>query len=362
MGAADATPQEKSVTRTRAVALLALLILAGLVYITQPGSWLFGRNSTQDLPGIQATETTSPKAAQSSVDQPPESLRKTKSDLNAAASWTLKPEVQLQTRAERWRLAKSAPLLDQSVLSLVNDADIETPMFLAYLTGLCGKSVSFTAKDPLQSVINPTGMTYSDVLRSFNKTFSRQLTEETISKAVALKEEFALRCGKAIDMTFAGDGIRNAAQKSRAAGGALILSPTNSLSFESEGAAARITALDKVLHDSSLASIWLSQRFSLFKDAAESAGYFQGLNYQEELSVAWTVICNFGGDCNDNGITRVDACLTSHLCAGSSVAESVAGAIGADRVAIVAARANKLALDLAASGANFFKPLPKATK
>lgn len=355
--------QPRMTKKARYIALLGFVILVGLLFATRPSSWTLERNRVQVSSATQLTDNSADKLSQAiPVVQATESMHKELSDLNAASLGTAKPEAQLQTRAERWRLAKTASSIDQSILSLVNDADVETPIFLAYLIGLCSKSVAFTTKDPFQSTINPTGMTYSDVLRAFNKEFNKGLTEETISKAVALKEEFALRCGKAIDMTFAGDAVRNAAQRSRAAGGALISSPTNFQAFENEGAASRMLALDKVLHDSSLAPIWLSQRLSLFKDAAENAGYFQGLSYQEELSVVWTVICNFGGDCNDNGTTRLDACLTSQLCAGNSVAESVTSAVGVDKVGNIASTANKLALDLSANGADFFKRRVKFTK
>lgn len=348
------------IKKSLCVALLGLGILAGLLFVTRPSNWLPERNRTQDVPLNQATSAVIVKPAQVTAgDQFTESIQKTPSYLKEMTLKTLKPESQLQTRAERWRLAKNASSLDQSILSLATDADIEAPIFLAYLIGLCSKSVSFTAKDPLQSVINPTGMTYSDVLRSLNKAFDKGLAEETIAKAIALKEEFALRCGKAIDITFTGDALQNASQRSRAAGGVLISSPINSKSFEGEGAAARLSALDKVLRDRDLPPIWLAQRFPIFQEFAEKAGYFDGMNYSEQQAIGWTVICNLGGDCNDNGTTRLDACLTSQLCGGNSVAESVASAIGAEKVADVAARANRLALDLAAAGSDFFKPRSK---
>jgi len=351
----------KMTNKTPYIVLIAIVVLAGLLFLTRPQTQLPIHNSIQTR-FTNRDDSVVAKQGDTAIALKGIPVEAIKAAHGSAAMNLPQLPTMERSRSDRWRLLKSSSSLESSILNLTNDSDIEAVMFSLHLKLLCNKSVFFTDKDPTLAIYNPTGESYRDFLHKLNKESDKGLTEESISKAIALKDEFARRCGQAINPGFASSETKAAIQKSRGAEGALISSPVNSKSFEGEGAAARLSALDVVLRDRDLAPIWLAQRFDIFQAFAEKAGYFEGMKYSEQQALGWTVICNFGGDCNDNGITRLDACLTSQLCAGNSVAESVAGAIGADRVAIVAARANKLALDLAASGANFFKPLPKATK
>lgn len=351
----------KMTMKTLYIALIAIVALAGLLFLIQPATRLPAYNSTQTQ-STKRDDSVVAKQADTAIASKGIQVEAIKAEHSSAPTNLPQLPTVERGRSDRWRLVKSSTSLESSVLGLTNDSDVEAVMFSLHLKLLCNKSVFFTDKDPTVAIYNPTGESYRDFLRRLNKESNKGLTEESISKAVALKDEFARRCGQATNSGFASSETKAAIQKSRAAGGALILSPINSKSFEGEGATARLSALDTVLRDRDLAPIWLAQRFSIFQDFADKAGYFEGMTYSEQQALGWTVICNFGGDCNDNGITRLDACLTSQLCAGSSVAEAVASSIGADKVGTVAARANKLALDLAASGANFFKSIPKSTK
>jgi hypothetical protein len=351
----------KMTKKTLYIVLIAIVLLAGLLFLTQPRTQLPFNNSIQTRSTNQDGSVVA-KQADKAITLKSSQVEVIKAEHGSAPKNLPQLPTVERGQSDRWRLLKSSPSLESSILGLTNDSDVEAVMFSLHLKLLCNKSVFFTDKDPTLAIYNPTGESYRDFLRKLNKESDKGLTEESISKAIALKDEFARRCGQAINSGFASSETKAAIQKSRDAKGALISSPINSKSFEGEGAAARLSALDIVLRDRDLAPIWLAQRFPIFQDFAERAGYFEGMKYSEQQALGWTVICNIGGDCNDNGITRLDACLTSQLCAGSSVAEAVASAIGADKVGTVAARANKLALDLAASGAGFFKPLPKSTK
>ncbi len=348
----------KMIKKTLCIALIAIVVLAGLLFLTQPQTQLPFHNSIQTRSTNQ-DDSVAAKQADTVITLKGSQVEAIKAERGSASMNLLPSTAAGQGRSDRWRLVKSSLSLEPSILGLTNDSDVEAVMFSLHLKLLCNKAIFFTDKDPTAATYNPAGESYRDFLRKLNKESSKGLTEESISKAIALKDEFARRCGGATNSGFASSETKAAIQKSRDANGALISSPINSKSFDGEGAAARLSALDIVLRDRDLAPIWLAQRFHIFQDFAEKAGYFEGMKYSEQQALGWTVICNFGGDCNDNGIVRLDACLTSQLCGGNSVAEAVADAVGQDKVPIIAARANRLGLDLAAAGSDFFKPRPK---
>jgi hypothetical protein len=343
--------------KTHYIVLAVVVVLAGLLFLTQPAPQLLFQNPIQTPPTNRDGGVAGQADTSVALKGGPVKSQKIEPG-NAPTNFPPLSTAE-QGRSDRWRLVKSSPSLESSILGLTNDSDVEAVMFSLHLKLLCNKAIFFTDKDPTAATYNPTGESYRDFLRKLNKESDKRLTEESISKTIALKDEFARRCGQAINSAFASSETKTAIQKSRASGGVLLSSPINSKSFEGEGAAPRLSALDTVLRDRDLAPIWLAQRFPIFQEFAEKARYFDGMNYSEQQAIGWTVICNLGGDCNDDGTTRLDACLTSQLCGGNSVAESVASAVGAEKVADVASRANRLALDLAAAGSDFFKPRSK---
>lgn len=328
------------------------VVLVGLFFLSQSGHWLTASDSTRPTSTTQQRDNVSNLALRSepaiAISQSNLRSELNESAIKGMATGALMSE--MVRRKESWRRMENAHSLEQSISALLNDSDIESPMFALHLKLICGNATFFTSKD------NPAKITYQEYLRGMNTG----LTEEGIAKANALQEAFASRCGRAGETLFLSDEMRAAIQKSKSEGGALALSFSSASSLDGIKTAGQLAALTKVLRNPDLAPIWLTQKFFLFTETAKNAGYFEGLTIDEERAVGWTVICNFGADCSDGGATRFYACRQSYFCSGGSVAESIKNLLGEDKIIIVTARANKLALDLAAGGADFFKlPLKK---
>jgi hypothetical protein len=275
------------------------------------------------------------------------------------------PSVEDSTRITRWRNAKSASSITSQIEQLLVDGDLESPRFAYSLFRLCERANDQKSSEQvpeeavrirLKEYENGKSHVAPVTPEEWRMTLAivnSGLSKNTVVKKRALSDSFAARCGGSMSDEL-GLKLVNAIEKSSKAGSALSNAPYGQLKSDSSFA-----ALEKVLRDPSLASVWLPIKRDFLDDAAKSAGYFEGLNNEDQKALVWMVICNFGSDCADDGITRLNACLSSHLCDGNSVAESVANAVGKDKVPIIAARANKLSLDIAAGGANFFRPRPK---
>jgi hypothetical protein len=247
-------------------------------------------------------------------------------------------------RAERWHRAKKAPALEQMYIDLINDGDIESPSFGLYINQLC-MSVKGIEKGEASA---------GKILRELTKGIGIEMSDASIANSYLLGDKFSVRCGNLgneRNMAKATEAVKKAG-----AAGSVLASSLKSPKVESD---AEFAALNIVLRRPELAAVWLAERNGLFRSIANGAGYLDELTRTEKIAVIWTVICNFGGDCADDGASRLDACFSSYLCDGNSVAEAVASAVGKEKVPIIAARANKLGLDLAAAGSDFFKQRPK---
>lgn len=326
------------------VSVLAILILTGAIFA------LSGRNTVESNPaspsfktaqssikeGVFKTSESQSQGVQAGV-QSTEQQNNATDKATGSVTWN-------KDRAERWQRAKNNPTLEQQIVELLNDGDLESPRFALYIKRIC---VLASGNQGLRSIPRE-GM--SEAVKELNW----QISEASIQRSLSISDKVLARCGN-LGGLFVDNRLIDAITKSRAAGSALALAPTES----KIGNDAQLTALNTVLRSPELAAVWLAERQFFFMKSAESAGYLEGLNGSEKNAVTWTVICNFGSDCADNGLSRLDACLSSDLCGGNSVAEAVADAVGKDKVQIIAARANRLGLDLAAAGSNFFKPRPK---
>ena len=144
--------------------------------------------------------------------------------------------------------------------------------------------------------------------------------------------------------------------KSRLQGSALALAPNSLKELEAGLTAQSYDALDRTLKDRDLAPVWLAKNFWEFRQLPAVKAFLSDLPSEAQHAVAWLAICNLGGGCEEGGLTRLDACLTSQLCAGGSVEESVAHVLGADNMPQLTARANQLGFSILANGAVFFIP------
>jgi hypothetical protein len=320
------------------IASIGALFLAGFFFLTPPGKEFVNsttRNNASNYSDKGLVSTTK-NSGNLSVERIPRIQN------NNEAAIPLAPSVN-SIRGEQWRIAKKTSSFDSAILDLLNDGNIESPRFALYLSLMCSAAEGRKSDGPISR----------DELREYSRALGLGLNEEGVTKSFDLSNRFSARCGAAGSAATRGK-IMDAVEKARSDGSLLVLAPYLTIDSDSQSA-----ALNKVLNNSDLASVWLAQRHSLLISSAENTGYFEGLNLREKNAVAWTLVCNFGGDCADDGITRLNACLNSYFCAGNSVAEAVANAVGKERVPIIAARANKLALDLALAGSDFFKPRPK---
>jgi hypothetical protein len=343
------------------IAFLALIILAGFLFLTPPAKTLTNHDDIRSTAPLSSDVTTNSLSGSRGAEgpKPASSVRPT----IASEKYLLAKEV--SSRSTRWRNAKSAWSITTQIEQLLINGDLESPRFAYSLFRLCEQAneqksseqvpeeaVRFRLKEYENGKPHTAPVTPEEWRMTLAIVDSRH-SKNTVMKKRALSDSFAARCGGSMSDKL-GLKIVNANENSIKAGSLLSNAPYGDLRSDSS-----FVALEKVLRDPSLASVWLPIKRDFLDDAAKRAGYFEGLNNDDQKALVWMVICNFGGDCDDDGITRLDACLSSHLCDGNSAAESVANAVGKDKVLIIAARANKLSLDLAAVGANFFKPRSK---
>jgi hypothetical protein len=325
------------------VLFLGIIILAGVLLLIPPGSGLI-QSHVVPIPGSASIPTNTAVSGLSVAKgpAPQQTQSPTKTQTNATNEM---PVLMMATsdRAERWRQIKKATAIEQQILELLNGNDLENPRFAFNLYASCLLAKGRQDRESFSR----------DNIRFMSKAYDTGMSEEAITKSFALSDNFAIRCGEAGGEKMR-DIVSKAVQKARIAGSVLANAPY--LSIEND---TQLGALDKVLRSPELASEWLSGRRSIFKDAAANNGYLEGFNEREKNAVTWTVVCNLGGDCDDDGITRLNACISSDFCAGNSVAESIVDAVGENKMPLVAARANKIALELVTNGASFFKPRPK---
>jgi hypothetical protein len=343
--------------KTIVIASSVIAILAGFICLTPPGKMLLNYATT----GNAAVFTNSETAKNLSVTSSERPSSPFSPLSQAVANETLFPFARQSTRSTRWRNAKSALSINAQIQQLLNDGDLENPRFAYSLFMLCeqaslNKSSEQVPEEALQVRLKEyaNGKPFvapitPEEMRMSRAIIDSGLSKNTVVKKRALSDSFAARCGGLMSDEL-GLKLVNAIENSIKAGSVLGNAPYGDLKSDSSFA-----ALEKVIRDPDLASVWLPIKRDFLDNAAQKAGYFEGLNNDDQKALVWMVICNFGGDCADDGITRLDACLTSYLCDGNSVAEAVANAVGKDKVSIIAARANKLSLDLAISGAGFFK-------
>lgn len=339
------------------IASLAIAILAGFAFLTPPGRTLINNALTGKVTLFANTGKNNKLPASNIEARPlpfsPASQMVTKDELRFSSSTS--------SRNARWRNAKSALSIDVHIQQLLDNGDLESPRFAYSLFMLCeqasqNKSSEQVPEEALRvrlkeyangrPVVAPITL---EEMRMATAIIDSGLSKNTVLKKRALSDSFAARCGASMSDEL-GLKLVNAIENSGKAGSVLSNAPYGDLKSDSSFA-----ALEKVIRDPDLASVWLPIKRDFLDNAAQKAGYFEGLNNDDQKALVWMVICNFGGDCADDGITRLDACLTSYLCDGNSVAEAVANAVGKDKVSIIAARANKLSLDLAISGAGFFE-------
>jgi hypothetical protein len=323
---------------------IGAVILTGGIFLTPLGRGLIESNPVTAISSAKNFPSDYPASKSQTPIGAHTQTSKSLSGIQNSDAGGIAPLATLESsRAERWRQVKKATSLEQQFIKLLNDRDVESPRFAMYLNNICSTSKNRQSQGPITR----------EELKAYTKVSGSEMSEESITNSFTLSDKFSSRCselGSIPNMVKAIEAVK----KARASGSVLSLAPY--LSIENEE---QLTALGKVLENPELASVWLAQRRLLFMGVAENEGYFEGLNSNEKIAVLWTVICNFGADCADDGITRLDACLSSYLCGGNSVAESITDAVGKDKVPIIAARANKLSLDLAAAGADFFKPRQK---
>jgi hypothetical protein len=331
--------------KTVLVSLLAIPILAGTVLILS-GRGILDNSLIAPLfkpayssAGQAVIKVTEP---QSEDARPGKQLPKQQKGVTDKISLSVALN---NNRAERWQRAKKGAMLEQRFIELLSDGDLESPRFAMHIQHMCLRAKKYQEGSNLVTKEN---------LREYMKWVNPEMSDASIANILLLNSKFSARCGDLGNFSY-NDVTFEVFQKARVAGSVLLAAPSSS-KIDSE---TELTALNSVLRSPELAAVWLAARHLLFTKAAESAGYFVGLNGSERDAVTWTAICNFGGDCADDGLTRLDACLTSYLCGGNSVAEAVADAVGKDKVQTIAARANKLGLDLAVAGSDFFKSRPK---
>ncbi len=337
--------------------------LAGILFLTPSGKTFIHHESaeikTPLFNDVRTNNLSSISGAEISTASPPL--------LQANSSEKSPVTMEESKRSIRWKKAKSALSINAEIEQLLIESDVENPRFAYNLFLLCEQANENKSSEQLpREVVQQRLKEYANGKPKPNDTqvtpYEWRLThaivdagysENTVAKKRALSDKFAARCGGPVSEEL-GIKVARAIDDSAKAGSALANAPYGELRSE-----ASFAALEKVLRDPSLAAVWLPIKRGFLGNIAENAGYFEGLNDNDKNALLWLVICNFGSDCADDGITRLDACLNAYLCDGNSVAESVANAVGKDKVPIVAARANKLSLDLAAAGASFFKPRQK---
>ncbi len=338
-----------------------VIILTGFLFLTPSG---------KTLPRHERAETTTPlindfKKDSLSVKSGVETTALSSALRQANTSEKSPFAMEESTRSSRWKKAKSALSINAEIEQLLIESDVENPRFAYKLFLLCeqvneSKSSEQLPAEAVQQRLKEyaNGRPHVTQITPYEWRLTHAIvdagySENTVAKKRALSDKFAARCGGPVSEAL-GIKVAGSIDNSAKAGSALANAPYGDLRSE-----ASFAALEKVLRDPSLASVWLPIKRDFLGEIAENAGYFEGLNDNDKKALLWLVICNFGSDCADDGITRLDACLNAYLCDGNSVAESVANAVGKDKVPIVAARANKLSLDLAAAGAGFFKSRQK---
>lgn len=354
--------------KTIFIATLVLLILAGFLFLTPPGKELINYGGTRSAASRSNDANVTNMAGGSVSDSsksPPTAGQNGANDKST-------PTVADNTRSNRWKNARGAPSITAQIEKLLSEGDVENPRFAYSFVWLCEQATNIknsaqisdqAAESRFKEITNemangkpyPPPATPEEWLMTV-AIGNLSLKKDVREKKLALSTGFAERCDGATSEELKSRVIK-AIGNSGKAGSSLTNAP-----YGSSKSDASFVALDKVIRDPSLASVWLPIQKSRLEEAIKNAGYLEGLdnkNNKDKTALAWTVICNFSGDCADGGTTRLDACLSSQLCEGSSVAESVAISVGKDKVPIIAARANQIALDLAASGAGFFKPRPK---
>jgi hypothetical protein len=347
--------------KTIFIASSAIAILLGLIFLTPIGKTLVNYSDVRSAALFANDGKTNNLSAKNSAG----AFASVSPASRAVSTEELLSPTRHSKRSTSWRNAKSALSIDARIEELLNDGDLESPRFAYSLFLLCeqaneNKSSEQVTQDALRLRLSEyangkpfIAPTTPEEMRMSRAIIDSGLSKNTVAKKRALSDSFAARCGGSMSDEL-GLKLVNAIENSVKAGSALSNAPYGDLKGDSSFA-----ALEKVIRDPDLASVWLPIKRDFLDNLAQRAGYFEGLNNDDQKALMWMVICNFGGDCADDGITRLDACLTSYLCDGNSVAEAVANAVGKDKVSIIAARANKLSLDLAASGAALFKPPPR---
>ena len=304
------------------ITLLASAILAGLLFITPLGKAIMSRYEVDPVAAV-----TNPSTLQLQLPLP----------LPSSES----------TRTERWQRAKKSLSFEQTITELLNDNDPESPALALHLNITCSEAHA-----------------YKSIARSIAEE-ERRLSPKNAGDIIPPDDKIPLksvsfieRCGTVgagagAGAPGAGMGrINDAIQKALAAGS--VSTSTGRLKIET---AAEHDALNKLLLNPELTYVWLARHSWLFLDAAKNKGYLEDLEDQR-YALFYTVVCNFGADCADDGVTRFNACLLGKLCVGNSVAESVAAKVGADQIGLIAERADKIALEIATNRADFFKPRP----
>lgn len=343
------------------IALFMMLILAGFLFLTPPGKKLLDDSGLQRVTAVPNNGTKTGLSGSNALETAQSNVTVRQSGSNDPPT----PSLVKDSRSARWRSAKSASSIPAQIEQLLSDSDVENPRFAHRLFTLCewandqksSEQMSVeVAKRRLKELENrsPTTDPFArESLILYGTIANSQLSKSTAAKKGAISDSFVSRCGGPMSNEL-GIKIAKAIDNAGRAGAALSDAAFGDLKSD-----ASFVALDKVISEPTLASVWLPTKAYMIEDAAKSAGYLEGFNDEDKAALTWMVVCNFGGDCADDGTTRLNACLSSHLCEGSSVAESVAIAVGKDKLPIIAARANQIALDLAANGAGFFKPRPK---
>lgn len=258
----------------------------------------------------------------------------------------------LAPRNSYWRKAMHAAKLDDSIMNLLSDSNPESVMIAHHIKTSCISAGSYSDAATI-------GATYEQYLRTSNTG----LSEEGIRKAIKLHDRHVVRCGRATDILFAIEEFRAQSKRARAQGGLLVSAPLAFRGDYENGLTADARdALHKVLKDPDLAPGWLTSNFYNFKENASIAGHFAGLSNDEAHGVTWLAICNYGAGCDDESVTRMMACYGSQFCAGNSVAEAISDSLGANRMPLIAERANQLGISVLNNGANFFKPRIKGAQ
>ncbi len=214
-----------------------------------------------------------------------------------------------QRRKQAWRDAENASHLEEVILSLATDSDSESAIFALYVKLICLNVTGISEKN------SKLGMSFFNFLLSTN---SGQSKENTAS-ATRLNEAYKVRCGKAYDIMFAMPELQEGIRKSRLQSSALALAPRSSKEIEAGLTAHSYDAFDRALKDRDLAPVWLAKNFWEFQDVPASKAFLSDLTYEARQAVSWLAICNLGGGCEEGCLTRLNACMTSLLCAANSV-------------------------------------------